>query len=156
MQSLSFAALWAALVLAADAGAAGGGAPARCADPWIDQAVAQTAGRAPRGAGDHGECDLRLYGARWASYAQLREQVGAALDALDAAGLEFTADGRGLIDRRTGAPAALSYLGPAEGAPAGAEGIALPRGYLLVAVRPASAARERPAHGTAHPFTTTR
>ncbi|HEX2190084.1 MAG TPA: hypothetical protein VHG51_14350 [Longimicrobiaceae bacterium] len=123
-----------ALALAAGAGI-GPEQPPRCSDPWMDRAVAAAAGRPPRGAGEHGECDLRLYGARWASYDELREQVDGALRALDAAGLEFTEDGSALRDRRSGAAVAITYLGPAEDAPAGARLVPLPRGYVLAARR---------------------
>lgn len=105
-----------------------------CRDPWISRAVREVAGRPARGQAYGGECDLELYGGRWASYAELRAQVAAAFRALARAGLAYAADGEALADLRFGGPAIpleRAYVGPAAKAPARNWRIPLTRGRVL-------------------------
>ncbi|HET7322413.1 MAG TPA: hypothetical protein VFI96_07975, partial [Longimicrobiaceae bacterium] len=105
-----------------------------CRDPWISRAVREVAGRTARGSGDAGECDLRLFGGRWGSYAELRAQVDTAFHALRDAGLEHTRDGSALRDLRFGGapiPLERAYLGPREEAPRRNSSIRLARGYVM-------------------------
>ncbi len=52
-----------------------------CSDEWITYAIWDVSGRTrnPKGKGESGECDPRLYGGSWKSYAQLRTAVAARL-----------------------------------------------------------------------------
>lgn len=146
-------ALVAAIVLAAPSAPAAAQAaqpPAGCRDPWITRAVREAARRPPRGSGDAGECDLRLYGARWGSYDELRGQVATTFAALRDASLEHDDRGQALRDRRTGrlVPLGGVYLGPDRHAPERQVTVTLARAHVLAFDWPPP---ERPASPSSPP-----
>lgn len=53
--------------------------PLACRDPWVTKAVSKVTGRTPKGFGDTGECNIRLYGGgQWGNYQDLVSKVEAA------------------------------------------------------------------------------
>jgi len=96
--SLSRFAAVAAVALLAAAPAAAQNDP--CRDPWVSKAVREVKGRAPIGKGEAGECNIKMYGASWSSYDDLKGKVQQTFKALDLAMVEFRDNGRFLYDRK--------------------------------------------------------
>lgn len=127
---LALAAL--ALPLAATARAQ---TPGTCRDPWVTELVTQIAHRPPNGAGELGECNIRLYGAQWSSKDDLRNKIAQTFAALKREGLEFRGNvGRALYDSKmnyTLGMTELMYVGPRANAPRKRFYLDLPNGYTM-------------------------
>jgi hypothetical protein len=55
-------------------------APGQCRDSAVTRAITETIGRGPKGSGDGGECNARLYGnGSWSSYEDLKAKVRASI-----------------------------------------------------------------------------
>jgi hypothetical protein len=104
-----------------------------CRDPWVSQAVREVAGREPYGAGETGECNIQLYGARWGSYDELRNYVRQARSSMGAKGLSFRPGGNVISDAPmfSALVAAGVYVGPRASAPAKPWMIDLPSGNVM-------------------------
>ncbi len=130
-------------LLVADAAAAQSSAPTPpCRDPWVSQAVKEVTGREALGAGELGECNIQLYGARWGSYAELKGYVEQAFTVLKKSKLEFDGKAGKLYDRMY-YPAvyypANTYVGARGGMPRDPQRnwvIDLPGGNVIAIQRP--------------------
>ena len=121
-----------------------------CRDPWISELAPQVWGHPVRGAGETGECNIKLYGHDWSNKDQLRSQMQSAKRALDNAGIEFNAaNPKSIIDNRFFGGRMLlddAAIGPKSSAPKRNWMIDLPNGYVLAIER-----RCRPGYTPAGP-----
>lgn len=63
----------------------------RCRDPWINRIYTEYFGRAARGHGEAGECNIGLYGnGSWSSFGDLAQKMGVTKEALERHGLAFS------------------------------------------------------------------
>lgn len=128
----------------------GSNAHAACRDPWITELAPQVWGHPVRGSGETGECNINLYGHKWSSKDQLRNQMQQAKRALDTAGIEFDAANPNMIhDIKFSTRLLLSGnpIGTKGSVPAKNWMIDLPNNYVFAVER-----RCRPGHSANGPI----
>ena len=109
-----------------------------CRDPWVTELVKEVTHREPRGSGESGECNVKLYGASWGSKDDLRAKVRQTFDAMRAAGVGFeNIKGTVFADVKMNVniQASSIYVGPRSSAPAGKFYVDLPNGYAIAFTR---------------------
>lgn len=109
-----------------------------CRDPWVTELVKEVTGRAARGEGESGECNIKLYGASWSSRDDLRAKVSQTFAAMNAAGVSFeTTRGTVFKDVRMNVniQASSVYVGPRGSAPSNKFYVDLPNGYAIAFTR---------------------
>ena len=109
-----------------------------CRDPWVTELVTEVARRAPRGEGESGECNVKLYGASWSSKDDLRGKVRQTFAAMQSAGVGFeTTRGTVFKDIRMNVniQASSIFVGPKGEAPRGKFYVDLPNGYAIAFTR---------------------
>ena len=109
-----------------------------CRDPWVTELVTEVARRAPRGEGESGECNIKLYGASWGTKDDLRAKVRQTFAAMQNAGVRFeTTRGTVFKDVRMNVniQASSIFVGPRGEAPRGKFYVDLPNGYAIAFTR---------------------
>ena len=110
-----------------------------CRDPWLTELVKEVAHRDPMGAGDGGECNINLDGARWSDKNDLRAKVRQTFAALEKAGVRYEmANGSVFYDVKGNVRIQSSsiFIGPRANAPQRTMYVDLPNGYAIAFNRP--------------------
>jgi hypothetical protein len=135
LRRLALAAAIAVIALPALAQAQAG----TCRDPWVTELVKEVTRRDPLGAGESGECNIKLYGASWSSKADLRAKVRQTFSAMENAGVRFEMQNGSVfkdVRMNVNIQSSSVYVGPRANAPQKTMYVDLPNGYAIAFNRP--------------------
>ena len=135
LRRLALAAAVAVIALPAAAQAQAG----TCRDPWVTELVKEVTRRDPLGAGEAGECNIKLYGASWSSKEDLRAKVRQTFSAMEKAGVRFEMQSGSVfkdVRMNVNIQASSVYVGPRANAPQKTMYVDLPNGYAIAFNRP--------------------